>query len=145
MEAIERYLKQVNCWLPPTRRRAVMQRLREDVQEMLAGASDPEDIRQRLRRFGRPPAVAARYAGCSHVIPGILAPSYYVVVVATFAGLLMVNLSLAIPQRVHGRGWLESVGNAGMNALSALPLAFSIVTLVFIALGYWIQRHGRSD
>lgn len=144
METLERYVEQVNRWLPPMRRRAAAQRLREDLQEILADADDAEDVRQRLRRFGRPPVVAARYAGCSHVIPGVLAPSYYVVMAVSFLGLFMVNLFLVIPQRLHGTDWLDSFGHAGMAAVAALPLAFSIVTLVFTALGYWIQRHPRS-
>ena len=108
METLERCVKQVNCWLPPMRRRAAAQRLRDDLQELLADADDAEDVWQRPRRFGRPPAAAARYAGCGHVIPGVLAPSYHVVVAVTFLGLLLVNLALVIPQRVHGTGWLDS-------------------------------------
>ncbi len=140
MDALERYVKQVTCWLPPTQRREVAQRLHEDLLELSEDATDAEDVARRLRQFGRPPAVAARYAECRHVIPGVLAPSYYVVLIVACLGLLMLNITFAIPRWLHGAGWLDGLFAAALKGLSTLPLAFSLVTLVFVGLGYWVQR-----
>lgn len=140
MHAIDRYVKQVGCWVLPGRRQAVLRRVREDLEEFLGARDDGLAVEARLRAFGRPPVVAARYSGCSDLIPGMLAPAYVTVLVVTLLGLLLANLTLLIPGAMHGEPWPANVGAVLSNAATAIPWAFTVVTLAFMLLGLAVQR-----
>lgn len=143
MNALDQYLKQVGCWLLPSQRPSVLPRVREDLEEILADEVDPASIAQRLREFGRPPVVAARYADYPHVIPGMLAPAYFMVLLVTLVALFLVNLTLVIPRAIHGESWLSNIGQVFATSFTALPWAFTVITIVFSLLGYWAQRRAR--
>lgn len=143
MNAVEQYLKQVGCWILPSQRRDVLQRVREDVEEILGEELDESAIAQRLREFGPPPVVAARYADYPHVIPGMLAPAYFMVMLITLVALFLVNLTLLIPRAIHGESWLGNIGQVFATSFSAFPWAFTVITIVFSLLGYWAQRRAR--
>lgn len=143
MNAIEDYLCQVGRWMPPRRREEVLHRIREDLEEIIGEDRDGADVAQRLRAFGRPPVVAARYADYPHLIPGMLAPAYFVVLLTTVAALLLVNLSLMIPRALHGEAWPNNIAQVFATSFSAVPWAFTVITIVFSLLGYWAQRGAR--
>ena len=144
MNAIDQYLKQVGRWILPGQRQNVLSRIREDLDEMLEDSCDEETSAARLRSFGHPPVVAARYVNYPHVIPGMLAPAYFMVLLVTFVMLLLVNLSLVIPRAIHGEAWLGNIGQVFVTSWSATPWAFTVITVVFSLLGYVVQRRMRS-
>ncbi|WP_409475595.1 hypothetical protein [Stenotrophomonas sp. Y-13] len=148
MNAVDRYLKHVGCWMLPNQRSRVLQRVREDIEEIIGDECEETKIEQRLRQFGPPPVVAARYADYPHVIPGMLAPAYFMVILITLAALFLVNLTLLIPRAIHGESWLSNLGLVLATSFSAAPWAFTVITIVFALLGYWAQRrahHPRSQ
>ena len=145
MNAVDQYLKQVGCWILPSQRPSVLERVREDVEEIIGDERDELAVAQRLRDFGHPPVVAARYADYPHVIPGMLAPAYFMVLAVTLVALFLVNLTLLIPRAIHGETWLSNLGQVFATSFSALPWAFTVITIVFSLLGYWAQRRARHS
>ena len=143
MNAVDRYLKQVGCWILPSQRVSVLQRVREDVEEIIGDGHEEAEIEHRLREFGRPPVVAARYADYPHVIPGMLTPAYLMVLGFTLIALFFVNLTLLIPRAIHGESWLSNLGQVFATSFSAAPWAFTVITIVFSLLGYWAQRRAH--
>ena len=144
MNMVDSYLCEVGRWLPGFKRKAQLTRIREDLSEFLSDARDDADRRKRLAEFGRPVVVAARYADYPHVIPGMLAPSYIVVVLVAIVTALLINASLVIPRGIQGEFWLNNIGLVFSTTLSALPILFTVITLVFAGLGYAVQRRARA-
>ena len=145
MHALDQYLRRVAQWVLPGQRNAVLQKVREDLGEIIGDEVDDAVIAQHLRAFGTPQVVAARYADYPHVIPGMLAPTYFIVLVFTLIGVFVVNLMLLIPRAIHGADWWDNVRQVLVIALSAVPWAFMAVTIVFAALGYWVQRRAHHS
>jgi hypothetical protein len=137
---VERYLQQVNRWLVPGRRARTLTHIREDLEEFLSQSDDATPLAQRLRAFGHPPVVAARYADAPHVIPGMLAPAYLVVLCVSIVGLVLVNISLMVPTAINGASFSENLMHVFDRAMRVLPWTFTIVTIVFALMGYWVQR-----
>lgn len=147
MNAIDRYLRQVGRWILPIRRREVMTRIREDLEEFVGEEGDELLVARKLREFGHPPVVAARYVNYPDVIPGMLAPAYFLVLTVTVATLFLVRLTLLIPGAIRGDAWLDNLAQAFTASFAAVPWAFTVITIVFALLGYWAQRqavHPRS-
>ena len=144
MNMVDSYLCEVGRWLPGFKRKAQLTRIREDLSEFLSDARDDADRRKRLAEFGRPVVVAARYADYPHVIPGMLAPSYIVVVLVAIVTALLINASLVIPRGIQGEFWLNNIGLVFSTTLRALPILFTVITLVFAGLGYAVQRRARA-
>lgn len=145
MNVVDQYMKQVGRWILPSQRQEVLDRIREDLEEVIGEEGDEALIAQRLQAFGKPPVVAARYVDYPHVIPGMLAPAYFMVLLFTLAALFLVNLALMIPRAIHGEPWLSNIGQVFATSLSAVPWAFTVITLVFSLLGYWAQRRARHS
>lgn len=143
MNMLDRYLREVARWLPWFRRKQQLGRIREDLGELLHDARDDADRRERLARFGRPVVVAARYADYPHVIPGMLAPAYAVVLAVSIAATLLIHASLIIPRGLHGEPWLNNLALLLGAVLRVLPIVFTVITLVFAGLGYVVQRRTR--
>ena len=137
---VEHYLQQVNRWLVPGRRARTLANIREDLEEYLSEHDDASPVAQRLRAFGHPPVVAARYTHARHVIPGMLAPAYLVVLCVSIVGLVLVNIALMIPNAIHGASALKNFAQVFDHTMIALPWTFTVVTVVFALLGYWAQR-----
>lgn len=144
MNMVDSYLCEVGRWLPGFKRKAQLTRIREDLSEFLSDARDDADRRKRLAEFGRPVVVAARYADYPHVIPGMLAPSYIVVLLVAIVTALLINASLVIPRGIQGEFWLNNLGLVFSTTLRVLPILFTVITLVFAGLGYAVQRRARA-
>ena len=145
MEIVEQYLNQVARWLPVPNRKKLLRQIREDIDDVLEGAKDEDEVRHHLGRFGKPPVVAARYANHPDVIPGMLAPSYYLVLGASAAIASLVHVTLLIPGYLHGEDWLANLGSVFGRLVATLPVVYTVVTLVFSAVGYAVQRRLRGQ
>ena len=143
MNAVDQYLKKVGCWILPNQRQGVLVRVREDVEEFIGEGDDEAVVARRLLEFGQPPVGAARYMDYPHVIPGMLAPAYFMILLITVIVLFLVNLTLVIPRAIHGEAWLSNIGQVVATSFSAIPWAFTVITIVFSLLGYWTQRRAR--
>lgn len=145
MNLIDSYVCEVGRWLPGFKRKQRLARLREDLCELLHDARDDDERRVRLSQFGRPVVVAARYADFPHVIPGMLAPAYILVLLVSTAVMLLVNTSLVIPRSIHGETWLSNLSLVVTTSLHAFTVLFTVITLVFYGLSYAVQYRTGID
>ena len=83
MELLDRYLREVNVFLPKAGRRDIIAELREDIhseiearQAELSRPVSDDDLAQILKRWGHPLLVARRYAPNRYLIGPVLFPAY---------------------------------------------------------------------
>jgi uncharacterized membrane protein len=70
----------------------------------------------------------------------MLAPAYLVVLFVSIVGLVLVNISLMVPTAINGASFSENLMHVFDRAMRVLPWTFTIVTIVFALMGYWVQR-----
>jgi hypothetical protein len=144
MNTIDNYLRQVSRWLPVPQRKRILAAVREDIEEVLADTNDVAEAERRIKAFGTPPVVAARYLDFPHIIPGMLVPAYCVVLLFSIASMVLVNATLFIPRQLHGEPLLSNLVIVLSSSVSHLPLVFSVVTVVFTVLGFVVQQRTRT-
>lgn len=142
MERIERYLKRVAAGLPRADRDDIVAELREELlsrveeRERAAGRSLADgEIADLLRELGHPLAVAGGFAHPGGLIPGALVPFYRMVLVWATVAIAGVHGALLVSRAVAAGSIGAAVSRSLPGMVVALLAAFTVVTIVFMALG----------
>lgn len=144
MDLIERYLKEVRFWLPGRQREDVIRELGEDlrseVEERETGLGrrlkEPE-IAEILKRRGQPMIVAVRYLPIQHVVGPGLFPFYWTTLRASFIGLAVAHVVLAVVRGVQNANPFLGVLSAVPNFVSGSVYTIGLMTVVVVLLEHF--------
>lgn len=136
--------------LPRGERDDIVAELRESLQsriearEQAAGRPLGDDeMSSLLREFGHPLVVAARYGKGDCLLPAALVPHYKVVLLSTLVFIALLHASLWTVRAVQSGSVPLAIGDSVPGAAMALLAAFTVITLVFMALGKHIGADSR--
>src|SRR5687768_16301046 len=103
MTPIDDYVRRVRFWLPGARGRVAADEVRATLEDLLADRERwhgrplrPDEVAAELQDFGPPEVIASRYASMRPLVAVCLMPAFVRVLGIAVAGVLVVQLGLAL-------------------------------------------------
>lgn len=140
-DLLERYLYDVGRRLPASQREDILKELRSTLMDMIEERSnDPtaQDVAAVLKEYGRPMAVAAKYAGEHPLVGPELLPTYWLVLkIALGALALAIGIGAVLDFNIvqpNLHSVTQSIAGIFGEVVNGLLAAVGSVTLIFAAL-----------
>lgn len=139
MTPIDDYVRRVRFWLPGAPGRVAAEDVRATLEDLLAERERwhgrplrPDEVAAELKAFGAPQVIASRYASMRPLVSAGLMPAFVRVLGIAVAGVLLVQLALAVAVPAADVG--DTLARTAGRTITGLLWSFTSVTLVFAAL-----------